>query len=83
MTNQIKGDGGVTDKPKWVAPPQVARKDRQRANFSETGTKRSQPLTQPLFLAPVCYVFVQGIAARGRKKPANLLPTPSPQYAGD
>ncbi len=32
-----------------------------------------------IFLIPVCYVFVQGLAERGRKKPANLAtPTPGP-----
>jgi HAE1 family hydrophobic/amphiphilic exporter-1 len=32
-----------------------------------------------IFLIPVCYVFVQGLAEWGRKKPANVAtPTPEP-----
>jgi hydrophobic/amphiphilic exporter-1 (mainly G- bacteria), HAE1 family len=33
-----------------------------------------------LFLIPVCYVFVQGLAEWGHKKPANVA-TPSPELA--
>jgi multidrug efflux pump subunit AcrB len=33
-----------------------------------------------IFLIPVCYVFVQGLAEWGRKKPANAA-TPSPELA--
>jgi multidrug efflux pump subunit AcrB len=33
-----------------------------------------------IFLIPVCYVFVQGLAEWGRKKPANAAP-PSPELA--
>jgi len=33
-----------------------------------------------LFLIPVCYVFVQGFAEWGRKKPATAA-TPSPELA--
>jgi hypothetical protein len=33
-----------------------------------------------IFLIPVCYVFIQGLAEWGRKKPANAA-TPSTELA--
>jgi len=33
-----------------------------------------------IFLIPVCYVFVQGLAEWGRKKPSNAA-TPLPELA--